>query len=254
VTRRAVLLFGFLVAGVPLVATAGDARHAVGSDVRLTLSLLEPADGAVWTAGETATIAWEPGEGFDRLDRIEEWEVFLSVDDGATFPVRLTPHLDFSRRSVEVAVPELISAKGRLLFRVGDERIERSIPTSVRLRIVAGPGPTAPSPTRRLSLTPGEPVRPGAAPVLYWAEGDRSGAAAWREREASIPRRPTFESAFRAHPVLWILSPPPESRAAISRGVERLGDFAVRSAVEAPAAFLGRHARPILLWIVRRNE
>ena len=37
----------------------------------------------------------------------EEWEAFLSFDGGATYPVRITPHLDLELRRVRWQVPAI---------------------------------------------------------------------------------------------------------------------------------------------------
>src|SRR3954454_20904729 len=88
------------------------------------VELLAPQAGATLAAGSEAELAWTPGAGFSRLPDAEEWEAFLSLDGGATYPVRITPHLDQDLRRVRFRVPDLPAADARILLRFGDERRE----------------------------------------------------------------------------------------------------------------------------------
>jgi len=62
----------------------------------------------------------------------DEWEAFLSVDGGAHYAVRLTPHLDASIRAFRFRVPNVSTRDARILLRTGDEEHERiiSVPRS----------------------------------------------------------------------------------------------------------------------------
>src|ERR1700712_2541253 len=90
------------------------------------VELLAPRAGATLAAGSEAELAWTPGAGFSRLPDAEEWEAFLSLDGGATYPVRITPHLDQDLRRVRWQVPPIPAADARLLLRFGDEREEET--------------------------------------------------------------------------------------------------------------------------------
>src|SRR5437763_1902966 len=57
----------------------------------------------------------------------EEWEAFLSVDGGAHYAVRITPHLDASIRSYRFRVPNVATRDARILLRTGDELHERIV-------------------------------------------------------------------------------------------------------------------------------
>ncbi|HEX3582210.1 MAG TPA: hypothetical protein VH087_10655 [Thermoanaerobaculia bacterium] len=57
----------------------------------------------------------------------EEWEAFLSVDGGAHYAVRITPHLDASIRSYSFRVPNVAARDARVLLRTGDEVHERIV-------------------------------------------------------------------------------------------------------------------------------
>ena len=123
---------------------------------------------------------WEAGSGLARAVGVEEWEAFLSFDGGRTFPQRITPHVGLDRRSVLWQVPNVPSSEARLLFRFGNEREEREVLLPLAFRIERGQEP---------AWTPhrpgvGEPARAGAAGVVAWSEGDRTGRG-WREVEAA---------------------------------------------------------------------
>ena len=57
----------------------------------------------------------------------EEWEAFLSVDGGAHYAVRVTPHLDANIRSYRFRVPNVATHDARILLRTGDEVHERIV-------------------------------------------------------------------------------------------------------------------------------
>jgi hypothetical protein len=57
----------------------------------------------------------------------EEWEAFLSVDGGAHYAVRITPHIDASIRSYRFRVPNVATRDARILLRTGDELHERIV-------------------------------------------------------------------------------------------------------------------------------
>ncbi len=216
------------------------------------IRLVEPADGAVWTVGESAALAWEPEPGFERQAKLEEWEVFLSVDGGLTFPVRLTPHLDISRRRVVVDVPDLPTERGRLLLRVGDEREERSVDVPIVLRIVAG-APARSFNRRAPSLAPGEAARTDGRPVLFWTEGARDGSG-WREREAALPPRAALTPGASAGAPLLLVAASTSDRCGLAPPPP-----AVRRAAAAATAASARPGapnldRPILLLSSRRNQ
>jgi len=85
--------------GVPIVllAFAGllPANAAAGTEIRLVsaspVALTEPRADAVLAAGAPARLAWRPLDGGGEFD---EWEAFLSLDGGASYPLRITPELD----------------------------------------------------------------------------------------------------------------------------------------------------------------
>jgi hypothetical protein len=69
------------------------------------VELAAPAGGATLVAGSTAMIEWAPLARWRELGKVDEWEAFLSLDGGATYPVRLTPHLGLAARSSGPVAP-----------------------------------------------------------------------------------------------------------------------------------------------------
>ncbi|HEX9162590.1 MAG TPA: hypothetical protein VF980_12870 [Thermoanaerobaculia bacterium] len=139
-------------------------------------ALIEPAAGADLAAGSTAVIAWDAA----RLPaNVEEWEAFLSIDGGRTYPLRLTPHLDQSIRRFQWTVPNTPGAEVTILLRLGDEKDEVPFTFARRARIsgvaTALDSLTRPPPIEAAGL--GEPVEEGGAGVAGWVEGGRDGSA-----------------------------------------------------------------------------
>lgn len=144
------------------------------------VELVAPADGATLVAGSAATIEWAPLARWRELPKVEEWEAFLSLDGGATYPIRLTPHLDEDIRRFRWQVPPLPTRQASLLLRFGDERIETGVLMPQRFTIVA-PASGLVSSWTSLSLFArrapgaGESARPGEPGVVAWVEGSRRG-------------------------------------------------------------------------------
>lgn len=130
-------------------------------------------------AGESIRLAWEALPEIDRHAGLEEWEAFLSVDDGASYTVRLTPHLDLDRRSISATLPPFATQRARLLLRFGDEEeeLEFEVPGAFEIRAASGPDLATASPARGR----GEPARladPRDPGVAIWVQGTRDGRAA----------------------------------------------------------------------------
>lgn len=164
------LLLAALLAAAPTVAEA--TRGLPAQEQPAALELIAPT-GETWSGGESVEIGWRLRGGSAPSD-FEEWEVFLSVDGGRSWPVRLTPHLGRAVARYRAVVPNLPSNDVRLLLRFGDEREERDALHAARFAIRPGRG-AEPLPPRRV-FTRGESARAGGAAVLRWEEGDRSGA------------------------------------------------------------------------------
>ncbi len=166
-------------------------------ETALPVRLVTPQAGAALIAGSTAEVEWAPVAGFAGLPKSEEWEAFLSVDGGATYPVRITPHLDSDLRRFRFLVPPIPTADARILLRFGDERRETAFELPVRFAITAAPVaiPQEMFPLARTAFAAGEPALPGHAGVVSWIEGSRRGVELRQVVAAEAP-------GFHAQPSL----------------------------------------------------
>lgn len=185
-------LAGVCLAAAPGVATASAAPSAPA------VRILSPAPGEVLRGGSEATLAWEPAGPVD--PRIEEWEAFLSVDGGATYPVRITPHLDLDLRRVSFPVPRLPSKDVRILLRLGDERREVPVELPVRLAIGGGAGPLLSGAVT--AVGDGERPRRGDLGVVAWVAGTRRGG-----RLETVVAAPPVQGLAGVRPPSWARGP-----------------------------------------------
>src|SRR6202035_3016360 len=211
-----------------LVLGCGLTAAAAAEPAEAPVRLLAPRAGQALAAGSTVEIEWAPATalslrlGPTAVPSIEEWEAFLSVDGGATYAFRITPHLDQDLRRFTWTVPSLPSRDARILLRFGDERREMAYELPQRFTIVASPGPLAMlgalqitgvagfAPVR-LALGRGEPALPGRPGVSSWVEGSRRGGSVRRVVAAEPPSAGsgvTFEDAA-GQPVALAPEPPP---------------------------------------------
>ena len=250
-----ILILACFVWGLLAFAFAGFA-----GETSAPVHLVAPWAGTTLTAGSTAELEWTPGERFAELRDVQEWEAFLSLDAGATYPVRITPHLDQDLRRISFQVPPLPARDVRILLRFGDETRETAVELPERFAIAASPG-LLPAvgrtlPLARSAFAPGEPALPGHAGVVAWVEGSRRGgglrqvvaaeAPSLRSRlapsethgeAAVLASEPTPHESLSSVPEAGTAAPPAGRRAALSR------------AGTGPALFLD-----ILLLIQRQNE
>jgi hypothetical protein len=98
------------------------------------LTLLAPRAGDRLEGGSDATIRWT---ATSLPAHVDEWEAFLSVDGGAYYPVRITPHLDVGIRTFRFRVPNVATTRARLLLRIGDESDELRVELPQTFTIVA---------------------------------------------------------------------------------------------------------------------
>ncbi|MFN7962223.1 MAG: hypothetical protein U0002_13220 [Thermoanaerobaculia bacterium] len=126
-------------------------------------------------AGSRADLDWTLAAGLELPREVVEWEAFLSLDGGASYPFRLTPHLDLARHRLSFTVPMVASEEARLLLRFGNEFREIELELPQRFRIEPPLLPRASLP--RLAEGRGEPARPGGPGVVAWVEGSRDGSA-----------------------------------------------------------------------------
>ena len=154
---------------------------AEGEEGKELARLVSPAAGEELAAGSFATIEWE---GLALPEHVVEWEAFLSLDDGRTWPLRVTPHLDISIRRFTFRVPDLPSREARVMLRFGDERREVGMEAPQRFSIAPAAFPTPRNRMRVLSR--GESARAGDEGVVVWVRGSRSGGGL-REVVAWVP-------------------------------------------------------------------
>lgn len=155
---------------VPLLLLAFLALPAFAADGEQMARLVSPAAGDEMAAGSMATIEWE---GLALPEHTVEWEAFLSLDGGRTWPLRVTPHLDISIRRFTFRVPDLPTREARILLRFGDERREVGMEAPQRFSITRA---AFLSPRNRVRvLSRGERARDGDEGVVVWIQGSRSG-------------------------------------------------------------------------------
>src|SRR6185295_16672657 len=107
--RRSCALAWLALAGAATPVAAWAETVPDGSPVRLA----SPRHGTTLEAGSLAVLAWEPLGSLGSPDDVEEWEAFLSLDGGAHYPVRITPHLDRDLRRVLWQVPHIPTRDAR---------------------------------------------------------------------------------------------------------------------------------------------
>jgi hypothetical protein len=180
-----------LLALIGLAGAVLAAPAAAALETRATpIALMAPRAGDTLAAGATAEIEWAPLARYADLKGVEEWEAFLSLDGGATYPLRITPHLDQDLRHFRWQVPPIPTADARLLLRFGDEHRETVVVLPQRFSIV--PSPVAMVPAFLLEVPAparGERARPdqdqdqdkdddeGEEGVVAWVEGSRRGGS-----------------------------------------------------------------------------
>lgn len=152
-----------------------------------TLRLVEPRAGATLRGGSQATIEWNAGA---LPAHAEEWEAFLSLDGGAYYAFRITPHLDLDLRRFTWIVPNVDTHNARLLIRTGDERRETLFEFPAIFSIAHDAN--ADQVVRHLvRFGRGEAAREGDSAVLSWADGARNGAGV-TQQVAAVARPRTF--------------------------------------------------------------
>ncbi|MDQ3283839.1 MAG: hypothetical protein M3Q69_20750 [Acidobacteriota bacterium] len=138
------------------------------------VTLVAPQNGAVLRGGTTATVEWSAP--LELPEEANEWEAFLSADDGAYYAYRITPHLSLDHRRFTFEVPNVDARRARLLLRVGDERRETEIDIPVSFAIERDATLAAADvPASIADHERGEPARPGEPGVIEWIDGDRDG-------------------------------------------------------------------------------
>jgi len=233
-----------------------------------SVQLVAPRAGATLAAGSMAELEWTPLEPFTRFSKVEEWEAFLSLDGGATYPVRITPHLDQDLRRVRWQVPPFPTEDARILLRFGDERRETAVELPQRFSITSSITSTVASPARfpllektftlaRLAMGPGEPALPGHSGVVAWVEGSRRGGSLRQVVAAeSLGFRARFAPPLTHGEVAVLASepdPPQPPETLPVHGAARIPPDGGRAALPRSGAGPSL-AFDILLLIQRQNE
>ncbi len=106
--------------------------------------LVPPLAGASVRGGDILDLSFR----FPRGMVPDEWEAYLSLDGGETYPVRLTGDQPPSSTSLAVRVPNLPTEAARILVRAGgdegtgdSDRYERDVAVSDLFRIAPGNAP-----------------------------------------------------------------------------------------------------------------
>lgn len=158
---------------------AGESRARAGRFRTAPVAVTSPLASDTLRAGESIVLSWQALPEIERHAGLEEWEAFLSLDDGASYTVRLTPHLDLDRRSFSATLPPFAAQRARLLLRFGDEdeELEYELPEAFEIRPASAPGrePQLLARGRGESARLDDALDPG---VAIWVEATREGQAA----------------------------------------------------------------------------
>jgi hypothetical protein len=233
--RRSLLAAALLIWTVPAWASAP------------RVSLLAPGAGDVLEGGGQAILTWSAAS---LPERVEEWEAFLSIDDGASYPIRITPHLDSEIRTFQWRVPNITASRVRLLLRFGNESEEHVVEVQQSFTIAAQADARAAS---VLEISPaaetGEAALPGGAPCVEWVSGDRAGGNLVTHR-----RHDTTVGAIGARlqygPLNEEIAPGKEPASPAQPPVSPAQDSGQRASLPVAARAA---ARPLLLFLTRLN-
>ena len=256
------VLPALLIAGSAALWAAPACLAEMEASEDIAVRLLSPRNGATLVAGSTAELEWTPLEAFADLDEVEEWEAFLSVDAGKTYPMRITPHLDQDVRRIRWQVPSFPTKDARLLLRFGDEREETSVELPVQFSIEA-PETALPTWESTLQLAhwaeePGESALPGQPGVVAWIEGSRRGESARQVVAAgsTSSMRERFDPSSAPGELAEVASTtrPPGSPARIASKAAGSAFPAARPASLARAGAAPSLSSDILLLTQRQNE
>jgi len=153
--------------------------------------------GPVVSAGDTVALTWRalPGEA-------EELEVLLSLDDGRTFPVRVSPEIEAREGGYRWRVPALATEHARLRIRYGVAHHEIETEPTAAFRIALASAPREPGPLfREGACWPG--ADPGRRRDAFAGGGGprrhRCRAATARARGPHVARCRARRAARRPH-------------------------------------------------------
>jgi len=220
-----------LFAATLLAGTAARANPPVSP---FSPRLASPAARSVVSPGETVRIAIAGAPA-----GAQEWEAFLSLDGGRSYPLRVTPHLPIGEPSFPWMVPSLPSGDARVKIRFGVGGAEREFVLGESFSIAG---------RRRGALVAPDRSAIGASPAageegtVAWVDGDGDRARlvvpifpagleparrweVFRSPSFPVPRRgplvssaePAAERAREPRPLLASPAPLGRSVASLSR-------------------------------------
>jgi hypothetical protein len=235
---------------IPLLLALALTRQVRAAGQTFDVQLIEPAARVGLVAGSTASIAWE---AVDMPADVEEWEAFLSIDGGATYPIRLTPHLDRTIHGFTWIVPSLPGSEVTILLRFGNEGEERQFSFAGRARIegVASFDRLRYEAGHEESAVPEQDDH--GETLVEWVEGSRDG---------SRLRRVVAGEPLMAGQNELAVPPDHETLAAVGRDSRRIDVVARRStgsshrltrAIRSQRSIAGRHATDVLRLSGRLN-
>ncbi len=215
-TAAAFALVSLLMGALEGRAATAVQEDGEGSSFRTAVAqiqLASPQSGERFTVGDFEPIAWRADHAALRAAGATEWEAFLSVDGGKTYPLRITPHLDLAHDQFRWQVPAYPTRRARLLLRFGDERDERIVESSTEFEIVAAAHPENHwQPVIWRAGERGEKPRPSDRGVLVWTEGSRFGGNL--QTVAAIDPTCDLKSAHAGSDLLLPIAGPPAPRCA----------------------------------------
>jgi hypothetical protein len=127
-----------------------------------------------------------------------EWEAFLSLDGGRSYPLRVTPHLSTEVRAFSWPIPWVLAENARVRIRFGDGSSEREYDVPGEWDLVPSRNSRPLSPESRDFAA--NPAR-GEEETSAWVEwnGARPRTvvpAEWRSVESAKPARPSRKLAL----------------------------------------------------------
>jgi hypothetical protein len=153
-----------------------------------------PLAGDRLRAGEPLAVTWSVDA--DTLAGRDEMELVLSLDGGATFPIRVTGELSTDRRTLSWRVPSLATERAVLALRAGDDGEDESetiLADSEPFAIVANPD-AGPEPLyavahewRTRDALDGAPVRTAPRDLAPSSGGPEVSAADGGAHESETP-------------------------------------------------------------------
>jgi hypothetical protein len=189
--------------------------------------LLSPTPGAFIAPGRVARI-----EIGGAPSGAEEWEAFVSLDGGRTYPLRVTPHLPIAERTFDWTVPALAPGALRVRVRFGTRGIEREFILEDGFEVATGDaGDLLASEAAAL----GQPPAPGEEQTVAWID-----LANGRARLVVPAARPGVASTTR-----WIAGrraavPAPKRKRRFGRSEPGSVSLATRRPAPAPLPPAGR--------------